>query len=315
MTLSGLSCRQNVSGPHLRIGIASWAGFGAGFVAENRQLFDGLTLDQKIIDDSSARQAAFRSGQVDVVISSIDVFAQELSQGIQGQIILITDESFGGDGIVTTADIKTVADLKGKRVAFARGTPSHFFLFKVLQKYGLTIDDIKTVAFEDPGQAGQAFLGGAVDAAVTFEPIMSEVAGKRNGHILVTSRDFPGVIVDVLVATPRLLEDHSVTEKLIRGWIRGAEYTDNNPETAAKIISAGLKLPPTDTKAMMSGLRFAGSAQNRILLCGKGGEHLAEQILRDAAQFWRDQGVIKNIPDLRNRVSDRACVVLGCRGN
>ena len=239
------------------------------------------------------------------------MFVQELAQGSKGKIILVTDESSGGDGIVAGPEIMTIADLKGKKVAYARGTPSHYFLFKVLQKGGLTPADIQPVIFEDPSQAGQAFVGGSVDAAVTFEPLLSEVAGKRNGHVLVTSKEFPGVIVDVLVASPKFLEHQANVDTLIKGWVRGAEFAKANAAEAAKIIASGLKVPAPDTEGMMAGLQFADSARNRALLCPVNGVRAIDQLLKEAGQFWKDQGVIKDIPDLTNLVSDRACTVLG----
>jgi len=87
------------------------------------------------------------------MISSLDVFAQESAQGIKGKVFLVTDVSWGGDGIVARKEIKSIRDLKGKKVAFARGTPSHFLLYKALKQAGLSPKDIVQVKVDDPGHA------------------------------------------------------------------------------------------------------------------------------------------------------------------
>ncbi len=82
------------------VAIATWPGFAAGFVGKAKGYFGGLDVNFVTMDDAQARHAAFQSGQVTVMISSADVFMQERAEGIEGTIILVTDESFGADGIV-----------------------------------------------------------------------------------------------------------------------------------------------------------------------------------------------------------------------
>jgi len=72
--------------------------------------------------------------------------------------------------------IRTVADLKGKRVAFNKGSNVHYFLLKLLDKHGLKYSDVQTV-FLSPPDARAAFEKGAVDAWVIWEPFLS--AGQK----------------------------------------------------------------------------------------------------------------------------------------
>jgi sulfonate transport system substrate-binding protein len=65
--------------------------------------------------------------------------------------------------------IRTVADLKGKRVAFQKGSGSHFLLASALQKAGLKFSDITTV-YLSPSDARAAFVGGGIDAWVVWDP-------------------------------------------------------------------------------------------------------------------------------------------------
>lgn len=68
--------------------------------------------------------------------------------------------------------IQTVADLKGKRLAFNKGSNVHFFLVKLLQKHGLQYSDVQPV-FLSPADARAAFERGAVDGWLIWDPFLA----------------------------------------------------------------------------------------------------------------------------------------------
>ncbi len=281
----------------ITLGIATWPGFATGFVGKEKGFFEGFDLQHKIIDDLPARDAAFRSGQVDVLSTSVDLWVQESAQGLKGKVILVTDESAGGDGIVAKAEIKTGADLRGKQIAFARATPSHYLLFKVLEKAKLTPNDITQVKMEDPGLAGQAFLGDKVDAAVTWEPFLTQVRESTKGHVLATSKDLPETIVDVLVVSPKLLAQPDVLKRFIQGWMKSVDYIKAHPEEAAQIMAKGLGAKKEDAQGMMAGLQFADTARNRYFFGSAGTpESPLAKVILDAGRFWKQQSIIPDVP-------------------
>jgi NitT/TauT family transport system substrate-binding protein len=311
--LAIIGCNSSTSTPssgpvQVRIGIATWPGFASGMVGKEKGFFESIDLQYHTIDDLAARHAAFRSGDLDIMISSIDLWVQERTQGLEGKAFIITDESAGGDGIVAKAGIKTVADLRGKKVAFARATPSHYLLFKALEKAGLSPSDIQQVKVEDPGNAGQAFLGGSVDAAVTWEPFLTQVKESGKGHVLATSKDFPGTIVDVLIASPKLLNQTEVLDRFIQGWLRSVKYIMSNPDEAAQIIAKGLEVKTNDIQGMTAGLQFADADRNRYFICSDNvnNSELAE-VVRDAGEFWKGQGIIASVPGADDIISQKLC--------
>ncbi|MDQ3819939.1 MAG: ABC transporter substrate-binding protein, partial [Acidobacteriota bacterium] len=272
--------------------------------------FQDVDVQYRIIDDLNARHAAFRSGDMDVMASSIDLWVQERAQGLDGRAFIVTDESAGGDGIVAKPSIKTPADLRGKKVAFARATPSHYLLYKVLERAQLTPSDISQVKVEDPGNAGQAFLGGSVDAAVTWEPFLTQVRESSNGHVLATSKEFPGTIVDVLVVSPKLLNQPDVLDRFIRGWLQSVAYIKAHPDESARIIAKGLNSKEDDIQGMMSGLQFADADRNRYFFCSdKLADSQLAKVILDAGGFWKQQGLIPTVPEADNIITQRICQI------
>ena len=292
----------------LKIGIATWAGFGTGMVGMEKELFGDVVVETKILDVSTARNSAFISGGIDIMISSVDLYAQEAAQKITGQVFLISDESMGGDGIVAADNIKTAADLKGKKVAFNRGGPSDYLLYKALSDKGVGLNEIIQIEVDDPSKAGDAFLGGSVDAAVTWEPFLSQVVKSGKGHILLTTKDYPDIIVDILVASDKLAANDKLLKQFMDGWLKSVDFIKANPKEAAKIMSKGLNLPVEDVEGMMAGLRYADRERNAHFFdSAQPGQTRLAGIFNDAGKYWQEVKIIKKPIPAAGRISPTAC--------
>ncbi|MGC7407538.1 ABC transporter substrate-binding protein, partial [Pandoraea pneumonica] len=68
--------------------------------------------------------------------------------------------------------LKSVADLKGKRVAFNKGSNVHYLLVKLLEKANVPYSDIQPV-YLTPADARAAFERGAIDAWVIWDPFFA----------------------------------------------------------------------------------------------------------------------------------------------
>lgn len=106
--------------------------------------------------------------------------------------------------------VKTVAELKGKKVALNKGSNVHYFLVKLLEKHGLKYSDVQVV-FLPPADARAAFERGSVDAWVIWDPFLSAAIKTLEARVLAdaqgvannrsyyfTSRDFAAKNTDVL---------------------------------------------------------------------------------------------------------------------
>lgn len=300
--------------PVVTVGIATWPGYAPGFVGKAHKLFEGIDVNLKTIDDLTSRDAAFRSGQIDVLASTADMWVQEHAQGIDGKVILVTDESFGADGLLVNKQINSISQLRGKKIAFARATPSHYLLYKLLKLNGLTPEDIVQVKVEDPSNAAQAFSGGTVDGAVTWEPFITAVRKSGKGILLASTRQHPGYIVDVLVASPHLLKQQDVLDKFIRGWLKSVDFIGKHPQDSYADIARGFNIPVRDVAQMMTGLRLADDQMNRNYLSRTGNKSSKmSKVFHDAGQFWKRQGIVRSVPEETDLISFRFCELAGVR--
>jgi sulfonate transport system substrate-binding protein len=90
--------------------------------------------------------------------------------------------------VLKDSPIKTLADLKGKRVAFAKGSSAHNLLIAALEKAGLSWSDI-TPAPLAPADATAAFVKGSVDAWSIWDPYLALAELKENARVIAFGTD------------------------------------------------------------------------------------------------------------------------------
>lgn len=98
-------------------------------------------------------------------------------------VTAIVDESAGADGILVKNDINSIADLKGKTVGVSINQTSHYLLMQALETAGLTDADVDLVNMTS-SDAGVSFISGDLDAAVTWEPYLSNAVEQGVGKLI-----------------------------------------------------------------------------------------------------------------------------------
>ena len=287
----------------LQITINSWIGWAPLYLAKEKGLNDGAEVEIIRVEDTGARKSTMISGEVDGYASSVDNFALDAAQGVPGKIVLCFDESYGGDGIVAKKTIKTLADLKGKKIGYQKGLPAHFLLLSALKKENLSGADVEHIDM-DADKAGAAFVAGHIDAAVTWEPWISKAAETADGKILVTTKDFPGLIVDVLVFRNEIISGRKEdVAKIVQGWFRALDYWKQNEDEANRIMAKAYGLEVDEFKDMRSGVRFYDQERN-VAYMGSGPTSEIYSVFRSAGELWLSAGVISHVVKPEDRIDD-----------
>ena len=278
-----------------RLTVTNWVGYAPFYLAQEKGLYaqNGVPkLEITRIDDAGARKSAMVSGRIDGYASSIDNWALDSAQGTEGKIIMACDESLGADGIVAKAAITTVAGLRGKTVGVQPGMPGQFLLFHILKKNGVQPGDVKTVDM-DADKAGAAFAAGKIDAAVTWEPWLSKAKG-AGGHVLVSTKDNPGLIVDVLVVPSRILADRRPeAEGVVKAWFAALDYWEVNKSEADGIMAKAMGLKPEEFAAMCEGVNHMDLQENRAYFGTAAQPGPVFGVYDSAGEIWAGEGIIK----------------------
>jgi sulfonate transport system substrate-binding protein len=134
---------------------------------------------------------ALNVGAVDLsadVADTVPVFAQ--AAGARFTYLAQEAPSPSAQAIVVRADspLKSVADLKGKRVAVTKAAGSHYLLIAALEKAGLKFNDV-AASYLTPADGRAAFERGSVDAWVAWDPFLAGVQRQSQVRILADGRN------------------------------------------------------------------------------------------------------------------------------
>ncbi|MGZ8831515.1 MAG: phosphate ABC transporter substrate-binding/OmpA family protein, partial [Thermoanaerobaculia bacterium] len=309
----------------LVVAINTWAGHAPGIVFNNGMdpnpgsQYRKLGVDVKfvLIEDPAAKLAAFRKGDVDIMWDTVDNWAREASilaeQNQKAKSIIMQDWSRGGDGIVSLSSIKSVEDLKGKKVACTQFTPSHFLLLYLLSQSGLPPPDRaaieKSIIFTTDAPAAAAmFKARQVDAAVTWEPDLSGAVTARGdeAHVLVSTVAASNIIADTLIARQDLIDRAPDTVRnFVHGWFQGIEAMKKDPSNSYAVVGKALKLDNETVSGMLSGLKLTPYPDNAQFYGLTGGKAHYETLFDTAFVIWRKKGLVTRSVDAKDWVDAR----------
>jgi NitT/TauT family transport system substrate-binding protein len=334
-----------VSGPlgllnrPLRIGVVTWPGYAGGIVANNGFKPNKsciywndykLLVEFVLMEDVEARSKAFSSGNgVDIVWSTVDFWANELpgfiKGGVKAKAIMQVDWSRGGDAIVAEQDIRKIEDLLNKKISLALFTPSHWLLEYSLQNSSLDELQQRQIVTSLVGKnaspdARADFVAGKVNAAVVWEPDVSEALKKRpNSHVLLSSRDAANLIADLMVARDEFIRDNpEVIRAFIGGWLEGTALANQHPEKVVNLLMDNeplyKDLGQATTQKGLSTVKWADLMDNTQMFGLDGGEALFDGIFKQASESWLKRGYITH-PASADEAKDTSFLRELCRAN
>src|SRR5580704_9013782 len=239
----------------VRVRLNIWVGCVGGLVANGGldtvpgsiYADKGLNVTFKIIDDWTEGATALATDNVDIMLTTDDVWGKDFGkfqdQGFNAHAVYMVDWSRGADGVIGAQGIRSIEDLAGKTVAFANDTPSHFLLWNGLKSSGLSTEQrneifAKAVHTKDGIEPATLFAQQKVDAAVAWDPDMSDAVAKRPGSKKIyDTRIANHLIADILVASDRFATRCPQTlVKLAQGWLEGVNFIHDHPERAYTLI-------------------------------------------------------------------------------
>ncbi|WP_034914615.1 sulfonate ABC transporter substrate-binding protein [Erwinia sp. 9145] len=151
--------------------------------------------------------------------------------------------------------IKTVADLKGKRVALNKGSDVNYLLVRALEEAGLTYKDI-TPVYLPPADARAAFQRGAVDAWVIWDPYYADAETNANARLV---KNAEGLVphYTFYLASRKFADTWPQTAKQVVDQLGTlSDWANKNPQEAAKILSTSTGLPQPIWQRALSRLPY-----------------------------------------------------------
>ncbi|PLS14820.1 aliphatic sulfonate ABC transporter substrate-binding protein [Bacillus sp. M6-12] len=251
---------------------------------EKRLEPEGYKVEWKEFTSGPALMEALNGGSINFGRSgdSPPIFAQAADTPFV--YVAAGKSKFKGSGILVHKDspIKSLADLKGKKIGFAKGSSSHYLLVKALKKAGVSYEDIQP-SFLQPGDARVAFEQGNIDAWAIWDPFTADTEIHSNARMLVngegltTDRDF------FLANTEFAKNNSDVIDIIIEEIQKSADWANSNHDELVAMLSPILKI---DEKSLLM------SAQRRVY----GVDQLNKQIISEQQEIADTYVELKIIP-------------------
>jgi len=244
--------------PVLRVGFDSWVGFSGIFVAVEKGFFDkeGVKVDLRSFAGPTDTIPPTIAGDLDIALTTPDnVMSVDAGQKADLVTVAIIDVSAGADAVVARNDVLNIAGLKNKKIAVTFGQCNELLLLEALARSGLKQSDVRLINM-DADAAGAAFIAGRLDAAVTWEPWVTQVTSSGKGHVLFSSKMTPNMIFDSAAVTRKFAAGHKKEiEAFIRGMNAGVGYLRSHPQETYSIVAKTLTIKPADVALMLNGVK------------------------------------------------------------
>ncbi len=266
----------------------------------------GLKVSFKLLDDWNEAAGAFAASEVDMMLTTVDVWAKDHAQleekGVHGRAFLLAGWSRGADAVIARRGASSIEDLAGTTVAFAPQTPSQFLLWSGLKNSGLSTDrraDIvsKAIRTKDGIEPAALFAEQKADAAVASDPDMSIAVARRPGSAKIYDTNTANrLIADILVVNDAYAKRNPKTViEFAEGWLEGVEFVKQSPSRAYTLIGSvkEFNIPADKAKQMLEGVRLTDFADNRQFFGTPGKESDYANIFRLAQEMYRELLVIR----------------------
>jgi sulfonate transport system substrate-binding protein len=207
---------------------------------------DGIKVELVVFTNGgSEATTALATGAIEVTYTGNNPALRVAAAGADVKAVgLSSFTKADGSAIIVRADapFKTVADLKGKKVAYLFGTVRHSIFSKALHAVGLTTNDVDSLnlAFD---ASGPALVRGDVDAIVETEDVAAKLVEAGQARVLLDANDHPEwsapYIISVNGEFARKYPD--ILTRLLKVDIELARWADAHPDETIKIFSEETK--------------------------------------------------------------------------
>lgn len=294
---------------NVKLGFSAWPGWFPWQVAQEKNIFqnNGVAVDLQWFENYNDSIVALKTGKIDANCQTLADTISAIDGGADLVVVLTNDNSTGNDKIIVSNQIKSIQDLKGKKVAAEEGTVDHFMLVQALRKAGMTIKDLQFIPMET-SKAADAFAAGKLDAVSVFAPFTTK-ALKRPGSIeLFSSKNFPGSISDHLVFSRKFVNANpALVQAMVDSWFAIFDYmkSGENHQAAEMIMAKRAGVTAREYQEYQDGTKIFTVSDNIEAFRNGNDITFLSKAAIEAKKFLLENKLIKTDVDISKLLDDR----------
>jgi aliphatic sulfonates family ABC transporter substrate-binding protein len=222
-----------------------------GLIAEEKGFFkeQGLDIEYKSVARGNIALGAMASGTLQFAESAHAPFLAAVSRDAPFVGVGIACRGFQGNLVAApkNANLKTLADFKGKRIGIQVGTGVHTVILMLLEKEGLKASDFDFANLRVVDMpAAMAAPNNTFDAVIGWNPFMQRIVQGGFGKMVIPAKKFEEqakiTYPFVISTTQAYLKDHpDVVQKVINAYAKGHKFIRDHKDEAVKIYTDTVK--------------------------------------------------------------------------
>lgn len=245
LLLSGCSGRQ---GRPVAIAINPWPGYETLHLAAEKGIFakHGLRIEIEEYSSLGDARRAYERGQIDgMACTLVEVLLAREQSPREPRVIMVTDYSRGADVILAKPGIRTIAELRGKRVGLELASLGSFMMSRAATLEVVSMKDFDLVPTDQSEMLASVRAGG-LDAAVTYPPISIQLE-KLGWRPIFDSNRIPGEVLDVVAVDKAVLDENPDFHRAFLDSMEEAlAYLEAHGEESVKLMAARERLSPAE---------------------------------------------------------------------
>ena len=254
LSLISITSAAHAESKPIRIGWVYAMANAPALIADKKGFFaeEGVKVELKSFGDGPVVQQALSAGELDIAYIGAPPVFQWFSRGLNSRIL--AKVNYGQAALIAgnNSTIRTVADLRGKKVAgVARGSGMDILLrgFVVKESAGLDAERDVDIVSMPVGNMNAALERGLVDAAFTWEPFVSDALLRGAGRLVLdVNQKIPNYPWYVVMAVPRTLAERpDDVVKVLRAHRKAIAFLREHPDESNRIIAEAFQIAPIKT--------------------------------------------------------------------
>lgn len=326
--VKGTAAYKKMTDNTVKFALNVWAGWAPiikannGFKAEKVWKTPSgkeFKIELVLIDDPIAMREAYVNGDVHIGWATLDMmpllmegFVQRngdpVDSRVMPRIFQQVDWSNGGDGIVARNGVKSITDLRGKKIVLAQNSPSEYFITNMLVYGGVQPSEVEFVYTGDAFQAAAAFNADkSIDAVVSWAPDIYNLSDVKGNKMIVSTATANKLIADVWFARADFANDHAdICEGIVRGIFDGMIElnTEDGKKKASQLMADGFGLPASEAYDMLADAHSTNWAENFQFFLNKNNPANFERVWNQAYYIYRRLGKISHSTVKFDKVMD-----------
>jgi len=261
----------------ITVGIDNWVGYYPLCGKEMRKRLTSQGYGLKCIDDNANYLERFKSlkeGKINFAVGTVDSYVLNGSSlDYPGSIVLVIDESKGGDAILAKKDfVSNLEDLKKQkkvRIAYTPDSPSAHLLKSIATHFDIPelINGSSDSIIRTEGSEGalQALMSGKADVAILWEPDVLKALQDSSVIKLLGTENTSRLIVDILIASRNILRNNpEKVQVLLNSYFRTLKTYNDDPSLLHNELKSQLNLSDEEIRKMLGGVDWKNLTDNAL---------------------------------------------------